>query len=120
MATLCIEIIAMTKRFRKFMILCAILTPILAFVILKLFFVTGIHDLSMGLFERMRTNQDLEIKFRIIFTILIVSMASLCSCSCFKIAAKKKLDPWRWAKYGFFFNIWAIVYLVFFFEDKGA
>lgn len=110
----------MNKRFRKSMFLCAILAPILAFVILKLLFVTGLHDLSMGLFERMRTDQDLEIKLRIIFTILIVAMASLCSYSCFKIAVRKKLAPWKWAKYGLFFNILAIVYLVFFFEDKGA
>lgn len=103
---------------KKFAILSAILVPILLYVMFKVYFLTGLHEINMQIVDSIRRDEKLESHYRIFVSLFILVILSLNSLLCFQVAKKKNRDPWKWAKYGFIYNIWATIYLLLSSKDN--
>ena len=105
---------------KRFIIFVVILVPVVLLAMHKIYISTDLHEIYREMYERVKTDQDYARNYKIIVGILSVISLSVNSVICFKIAKKKNKDPQKWARYGLLFNIWAILYLLFFVDNDDT
>lgn len=105
---------------KKFIITFVVLCPILVFLGFEISKMTNLHQNIKVIAETANNDKKYELNLRIILSIIAILFSVLSSLACFKIAKKRNIEALKWAKYGFFFNIWALIYLVFFSEEKNS
>lgn len=105
---------------KKLIITFVVLCVILAFLCFEISIMTNLHQNIKVITETANNDKNYEINLRIFLSIIAILFSVLSSLACFKIAKKRNIDSLKWAKYGFFFNIWALIYLLFFSEEKES
>jgi hypothetical protein len=98
----------------------AILVLIVPLITFKIYFSTGINETTIQIIDKIRNDKKLEYIYRTTVSLVVLVLLSLNSKYCYKVAKNKNKNPWQWAKYGFLFNIWATIYLLFFIEDNDS
>ena len=99
---------------RKIIITFAILCSILAFLSFEIFNTTNFYEYIKTIAVKANNDENYEYNLRIILGGIGLIFPILSSVVCFKVAKRKNLEPLKWAKYGFMFNIFAVLYLLFF------
>lgn len=104
---------------RKNIIICLIIVAILFVYFFQSFFGEYLTKNLFLLSQRIEDSPEFKLKFKFIMGIIYVVCGIVFSRIGFILGKRKGLDPWKWAKYCFLFNLWAIFYLVLL-EDKNV
>ncbi len=107
------------KMNKNFIIIAAILVLIVPLITFKVYFSTNLPEITNQFVEKIKNDKEYENIYRTTVSLIIFVLLSLNSAYCYKVAKRKNKNPWQWAKYGLFFNIWATMYLLFFTEDNN-
>ena len=104
---------------KKFFLLSVLLSFIGAFILFKIVFLTGFDHSIREFVDIIKADKNSALKYRIAMSTVVMIFLSLNSYICFKLAKKKGKDPWKWARKGFLYSVYAIAYLLFFSDSKN-